>query len=292
LISALEDRALEIQTPQGPWIPVNFDGEFHGEVTLREALEHSYNVPFARLGLALGPERIVAMARRVGITSDLPPVPSLALGSSEVTLLEIVRAYATLASGGARPEPRGYERVIDAQGETRAEQAPSFTGVIAPGEAFLVTSALEGAVDHGTAQALRSLGLHWPLAGKTGTSNDFRDGWFVGYTPDLVAGVWVGFDDGQTLRLPASRTALPIFAEFADLALERRGFRAFTAPADVTFVPLDWSGTRAGESCPGEPEAFLAGTEPKDSCALPWTEAIRPLRWLLDRLDRGMRDRR
>ncbi len=290
LVSTLEDRAVEIDTPQGPWTPVNFDGEFRGEVTLRQALEYSYNVPFARLGLALGPERIVAVARRLGITSELQAVPSLALGSSEVTLLEMVRAYATLATGGALPDPRGYERVLDTRGELRAELPAGRTGVIAPGEAYLVTSALQGAVSHGTARALRSLGLPWPLAGKTGTSNDFRDGWFVGYTPDLVVGVWVGFDDGRTLRLPASRTALPIFAEFTEFALERRGFRAFTAPADVSILPVDWSGTRAGDGCLGEPEVFLVGTAPRESCDRPFADAIRPLRWLLDRLERRGRD--
>jgi penicillin-binding protein 1B len=290
LISRIEDEAVQVDTPEGVWAPVNIDGEFHGEVTLREALEHSYNVPFARIGLALGPERIAEAAARLGITSALQPVPSLALGSSEVTLLEIVRAYATFAAGGLRPDPRGFERVLDAHGVEQAA-APSLTvPVLAPGEAYLVTSALEGAVERGTARALRALGIESPLAGKTGTSNDFRDGWFIGYTPELIAGVWVGFDDGRTLRLPASRTALPIFADFAHVALERRGFRSFSAPDDVEILPVDASGTRAGVDCLGDPEVFLIGTAPSESCVAPWRATVRPFRWLLERLERAARD--
>ncbi len=139
--------------------------------------------------------------------------------------------------------------------------------VFDPAEISLVTSALEGVINRGTGRALRDYGFRGPVAGKTGTTNDFRDAWFVGYTPELVAAVWVGYDDATSLGLTGSRAALPIFAEFLTGALGARGGSDFETPSGVEFVRINRkSGLRAGFGCWGESEIFLVGTAPEESC--------------------------
>ncbi len=271
LASVLEDEPLEIETPEGPWAPENYDGEFRGRTNLRTAIERSINVPVARLGLALGPQRIIETARRIGIESRLAAVPSLALGAFELTALEVARAYAVLASEGYRTKPLAYRRVVDAEGTTLAALTPERVRVYDPAETALVTSALRGAVDHGTGRGLRWRGYRGPAAGKTGTTNGFRDAWFVGYTPALVAVVWVGFDDGASLELPGARAALPIFAEFIVATLGPEGGASFETPAGVEFVRVNKaSGLRAGWGCTGRQEIFLTGTAPTGKCTPIW----------------------
>jgi penicillin-binding protein 1B len=283
LASKLQDEPLSVPSGGIEWTPVNYDGEFRGEVTLRQAIEQSLNVPVARLGLQVGPERIIQTARELGIESALDPVPSLALGAFEVTLLEMTRAYAVLAADGVLPTLRGYVDVVDAEGEVLDRKAIHFDRKFDPEETYLVTSALRGAVDRGTGQSLRRLGFTGPVAGKTGTSNDFRDAWFIGYTPDLLVGVWVGFDDGASLGVPGSVAALPIFADFAIDALGPEGRAPFLEPAGLERVSID-PGTdrRAGR---GEPELFLAGSAPEEGReSRPEAPVDRFFGWLRDRL--------
>lgn len=255
LASTIDDAPLDVDTPAGPWQPVNYDGHYRGAVSLRDALEQSLNVPFARVGLALGPERVVATARRLGITTPLAAVPSLALGSSEVTLLELVRAYGVFATGGELAESRRLlGRARYGEGFDAMTRRAS-TRVADPAATFLVTSALEGAVDHGTARGLGRGGI----AGKTGTSNNWRDAWFVAYTPDLVVGVWVGHDDGASVRQTGGAAAVPIVARFLDLA-DIDGGR-FDVPDGVVTA---YGGDGGFFSRCGEEEYFLEGTEPGD----------------------------
>ena len=188
------------------WEPVNYDGEYRGEVTVREAIEQSLNVPIARLGLAVGPEKVVAEARLLGIESPLLPVPSVALGAFEVTVLEAARAYTVFASGGRCPELRSYTQVVQDDGRVLEQRPTEAVKVVEPAEAYLVTSALQGVVDRGTGAPLRALGFRGDIAGKTGTSSDYRDAWFIGYTPEIVIAVWVGFDDAPAC---ASRARWP-----------------------------------------------------------------------------------
>lgn len=277
LASVLDDERLVVETPQGPWIPVNYDQRFRGPISLREALERSLNVPFARLGMEVGPERIVETARRLGVESPLRAVPSIALGSNEVTPLELTRAYAILAAGGFRAELRATLGVLDRDGNVIERAEPLGEQVYDPAEAYLVTSALRGAVDWGTGRGLRKYGFDGAVAAKSGTTNDFRDGWFVGYTPSLAVGVWVGFDDGRTLGLPGSRMALPIFARFLVAAVGPDGDegpyggRGFSAPPGLEVVEVDpRTGLRAGPGCRGQPELFLTGTAPEESCSNFW----------------------
>ncbi|MGH7335984.1 MAG: transglycosylase domain-containing protein, partial [Myxococcota bacterium] len=273
LASLLPDEPLELETPQGIWSPENYEKEFRGPITLRHALEDSINVPFARVGLMIGPDVIVDVARRMGIESPLEPVPSLALGAGEVSPLELARAYALLANGGERLAVRAAIHVTDAGGEPLYEQPLERVREFDPAEVALVTSALEGAVNRGTGYPLRDLGYRGPVAGKTGTTNKARDAWFAGFTPELAAAVWIGFDDGTPLGLTGAQAALPIFGRFLIGALGADGGEEFSVPAGLERVAIhEPTGLRAGFFCWGEAEWFLAGTAPVESCGPHWRE--------------------
>ena len=289
LISELDDSQLVVTTGKGDWIPVNFDREFRGPVTLRDALERSLNVPMARLGLEVGPARVVETARRLGLEGELRPIPSLALGPFEMSLLEMTRAYGVLAARGLRAESRSYLAVTAPDGEALEQSVLRAEQVFDPSETWLVTEALRAAVERGTGRSLARFGLAGRVAGKTGTTNDFRDAWFIGYTPDLVVGVWVGFDAGDSLGLPASAVALPIFGRFMQAVFEQAEPPRFRAPAGLEFVRIHpESGLRAGPGCPGPRQPFLRGTAPDRQCtAEVWKTAMRGLRWLREQLPGG-----
>jgi penicillin-binding protein 1B len=271
LASLLPDEPIEVDTPQGAWRPENYEKEFRGPITLRRALEDSVNVPFARVGLAIGPEAIVKVAHRMGIESPLDPVPSLALGAGEVSPLELARAYALLANGGERVAIRAAFHVTDALGRQLGEEQVERVREFDPAEVALVRSALEGAVNRGTGRPLRELGYRGAVAGKTGTTNDARDAWFVGFTPELVAAVWVGFDDGTPLGLTGAQAAVPIFGRFLIGALGADGGEDFAEPPGLERVAIhEASGLRASFFCWGGDEWFLAGTAPRESCGPDW----------------------
>ncbi len=275
LASTLQDEPLAVETPAGVWEPVNYDLQYRGPLTLRDALERSLNVPFARLGLAIGPERIVRTARKLGIESPLPEVPSLALGAADVTPLEMARAFGVIAGGGYRADLQHTLAVIDEDGTVLEQLTPGGERVYDDADAYLVTSALRGAVERGTGRGLRSVGVRGPVAAKSGTTNDFRDGWFIGYTPTLAVAVWVGFDDGRSLGLPGSRVALPIFGRFLAGAAHNE-YPDFPMPDGLEIVEIDpETGLRAGPGCWGAPEVFLRGTAPAASCSPYWTASRR-----------------
>ena len=269
LASRVEDTPLQIETREGLWEPENYDKIFRGPVSVREALERSLNVPSARIGQAVGVSRVVEMARRLGIESALPPVPSLALGTAEVSPIEIATAYATFANGGLRPTPRSFIGLLDSRGV--AQERWPLAGsrrVLDPGTAFLTTSLLEGVVERGTAVGLRARGLRGPIAGKTGTTDEEHDLWFVGYTPEMVAVVWIGYDEPRPIGVPSSRGALPIWADFLERVSGGRIRGAFQRPGAVARVDIDpRSGARALSGCPeSRPEYFLEGTAPRETC--------------------------
>jgi membrane carboxypeptidase/penicillin-binding protein len=289
---------LRVETPAGVWEPTNYDREYRGPVTLREALERSLNVPFARLGMEVGGEKIVQTARELGIAGALKPYPSIALGASEVTPLELTRAFGVLAAGGFRAELNSTVVAADRQGRLLFEVGTCQGGgtwVSDGAETYLVTSALRGAVERGTGKGLRAQGFYGDVAAKSGTTNDFRDGWFVGYTPSLVVGVWVGFDHGERLEIPGAGAALPIFGRFLEDAVGSDGRRGpwgsdgFSEPGGLEMVRVDSdTGLRGGWGCRGEPELFLRGTAPRESCSgvrMDW-------RGLEDLLERGGSDAR
>jgi penicillin-binding protein 1B len=280
LASTLEDQPLRLETPTGVWQPVNYDRRFRGTVTLRDALERSLNVPFARLGLDIGPERIVETGRNLGLTSRLNPVPSIALGAFEVTPLELARAFGVLAATGFRAEPHAMLGVVDVKGNVIEQARLEGEWAYDPAETYLVTSALIGAVDQGTGRGLRHHGFRGPVAAKSGTTNGFRDAWFVGYTPELAVGVWVGFDDATSLGLSGSRAALPIFAQFMRNAVGADGSGDFPMPSGVEVTEIDQeTGLLGGPGCRGEPEVFLRGTAPEESCSPYWNPRRSRDRW-------------
>jgi penicillin-binding protein 1B len=268
LASTLDDAPISIKTASGKWAPANYDHKFHGRVGVRHALEKSLNVATVRLAREVGTERIVDVAKRLGIESPLDPVPALALGAADVTPIELARAYATLANGGKRPTLRFFEDLSDASGRTLERNAATSETVLDPGTSYLAVSLLEGVVDRGTAHAVRDAGITGPVAGKTGTSDDSKDAWFAGFTPELVAVVWVGFDQPRDMKLPAASLAVPIWSRFLHDATGGAVPGAFEAPASVRRVEIDpSSGAVALAGCPRhEMEYFIEGTEPRETC--------------------------
>ncbi|MGI9592573.1 MAG: PBP1A family penicillin-binding protein, partial [Myxococcota bacterium] len=251
LASFVDDSPLHVDTPSGRWEPRNFDREFHGQVPIREALERSFNVATARLAQEVGLRRVIDVAARLGVSSPLPEVPSLALGTAEVSPMEIARAYASIASGGIRPELQAIEDLVDANGHTLDRRRLRFERVLDAGTAYLATSMLEGVAERGTAAGVRSTGLRGPLAGKTGTTDGEHDLWFVGFTPELVAVVWIGFDQPRSLGVPSSVGALPIWRQFVQKLTGGRVRGAFLRPTDVEVAEIDpATGARALGGCP------------------------------------------
>jgi len=249
------------------WSPQNYDRKFHGEVTIRSALEQSLNVPAVRIAQQVGVGRIVRMLHDFGITDPLQEDLSLALGSAEVSLLEMTSAFGTLATGGLAIRPTGTLR--DASDGSLPVQP---TRVSSSQAAYLVTSLLQGVVSHGTAAQAKILGLEAQVAGKTGTTDDHRDAWFIGYTPTLVIGVWVGHDDGESLRLSGAQAALPVWVELAKKVLPPPGAVPAdpTPPAGIVSRKVDpRTGLLATSNCPEVvQEVFVEGTEPTDYCRL------------------------
>ncbi|MEO8090447.1 MAG: PBP1A family penicillin-binding protein [Gemmatimonadales bacterium] len=268
----LDDSPVEIEDVGRIWRPENFGGEYGGPLTLRRALMRSANAATVRLSRAVGEERVVAMAHRSGIESRMDAVPSLALGALEVTPLELVAAYAPFANGGIRIQPSIVSRIEAADG-TVLWQAPrpQAEQVLGPAEAFQITSMLQSVVDGGTGQVLRRMGVRGPVAGKTGTTNNGTDVWFIGYTPTLVAGFWFGYDAPRPISSKASggRLAAPAWAAFyLDGWRERSPAGSWNPPPDLVERTIDASnGELANEWCPlPQREWFKAGTEPASEC--------------------------
>ena len=267
-VSFVEDAPLTLKVGKDSWSPRNYEDRFEGTVTLRRALEQSLNAATVRVATEAGLPAVVRTAREVGFTSPMQPVPALALGSFEVTPLELATAYLTLAGYGERRAPTALRAVADAEGQVEEPVRPARTLAVRADEAYLLTYLLRGVVERGTAAAARSLGVEGVVAGKTGTTNDGRDAWFVGYTPRLVTLVWVGFDERDVLRLSGSQAALPIWADFMQSAMAVLPGGGFTVPATVSFRDIDpTNGKLATRFCPVVfREAFLAGTEPRETC--------------------------
>jgi penicillin-binding protein 1B len=270
LASRLQDEPIELPTREEEiWRPENYDHVFRGSVSVREALERSLNVPAVRLGQMVGIDRVAAMARVLGMTSPLPHVPSLALGTAEVSPMEVARAYATLANGGRRSTPRTFVDVVQPRGVAhvnRPIEGP--VAAIDPATAYLAVSLLQGVVDRGTAVRVRAAGMRGPIAGKTGTTDDEYDVWFVGFTPELVAVVWVGYDEPRTIGLPSSHAALPIWVDFMRDVVGDQVRGRFPRPRDIEEHEIDpLTGALAMRGCPQrQTELFIKGAVPSDTC--------------------------
>lgn len=265
----LDDSPLAITINRSTvWKPENFTRTYGGPVTLRKALAHSLNVPSVRLLQKVGLAQTIRFAQRLGIRSQLASVPSLALGSSDLTLLELTSAYAVFAGQGVRAEPNSIMMVSDSTGRALYVNDAATEQVMREETAYLATSLLRGVIEHGTGWKARALGR--PAAGKTGTTNDYHDAWFIGYVPNLVAGVWIGYDDHRSIgpRETGSQTALPIWVDFMKRALQEHDPEEFIVPSGLVFRQIDpRSGLLSTEQCPASiREAFLPGTEPRQYC--------------------------
>jgi penicillin-binding protein 1A len=247
------------------WKPENYGKKFHGMVTLREALAHSHNLATVRLLDKVGVKNVIDFARQVGITSPLAPDLSLGLGSSSVGLLELTTAYSALLNQGTRAEPYAIVSVTDNSAQVLEKEEVKTQEVVSKETAYLITNMMEDVVQKGTGQAAKSLGR--PIAGKTGTTNEFINAWFIGGTPNLVTGVYVGFDDRRSLGETESgaHAALPIWIDFMRQALKPLPVIPFTIPEGITFVKVDPSTgllNSEQEDQPGNVEIFARGSEP------------------------------
>jgi penicillin-binding protein 1B len=262
--SLIEDAPITVMVDGKPWTPKNYDDRYEGPVTVRRALEGSLNTATVRLAQAVGLPVVIETARTLGVEVDLRPVPALTLGVFEITPLALARAYLPLANGGLAPAGGVVEAVADEGGRALWSASREARPVIGAPEAYVVTSLLEGVINAGTAASARVAGVPGAVAGKTGTTNEGRDAWFVGYSPNLLALVWVGFDDGTPAGLSGSEGALPIWSEFMRQALDIYPGGAFPEPAGIAHAKVDvTTGRRATAFCPlVTTEVFLAGTEP------------------------------
>ena len=264
--SLILDAPVQYQDPTTEEIyePSNYDGTYEGWITLRRALEASRNVPAVRLTEQIGPEKAAEMARRLGLAGPLPPYLSLPLGSAEASLIEMVSAYSAFPNQGIRMTPYFVAKVTDRDGNLLEETHPKAAGAIRADTAYIVTSLLQGVVQRGTAARAASLGR--PLAGKTGTTNDYSDAWFIGFDPTMAAGTWLGFDEKRSLgdREVGARGALPPWIEFMEKGREQPPTEDFAVPSNIVFVPVDrHTGYPSHGSGPDVIlEAFISGTEP------------------------------
>jgi penicillin-binding protein 1A len=250
---------------QASYSPMNYDKQFEGPITLRHALEQSRNVVAVRVMEQLGPKQVIAYARRLGIESPLPPYLSVALGAAEATLTEMTSAYSVFPNQGVRLRPYSVLKVMDREGNVMEENRPEPTDAIRADTAYVMTNLLQGVVQRGT--AAKAAALNWPIGGKTGTTDDYSDAWFIGFDPDITIGLWVGYDQKRSMG-PAgtgSDTALPIWIEIMKAWIgDRKSPPRFEAPGNIVFLAVDrLSGEAAPDGTPGAiNEAFIAGTQP------------------------------
>lgn len=292
----IDDSPIEYDTTsEKSWKPHNYDNTFRGPVTMREALTNSINIVSIKILENIGVSYAIEYAKKLGITSSLAPNLALALGASSVTPLELTSAYAVFASGGFRTTPYFITKVVDGMGQTLEEvEAPklpvlspissateenqpepvisldgmvlSAIPVVSPETSYIITNLMESVVSSGTGQRAKALGR--PVAGKTGTTNDMKDAWFIGYVPQLIAGVWVGYDQEKSLGASGSggQAAAPIWTGFMRQALTNIPIRSFVPPADISIVSIDPRTGRLARQ--GQPnsimECFVAGTEPTE----------------------------
>jgi 1A family penicillin-binding protein len=287
--SIIDDSPVAVTDGEHVWRPANFGGEYAGPLTLRRALMRSANAATVRLSHAVGEKRVAALARKAGIHSRLDPVPAMALGALEVTPLELAAAYVPFANGGSRVQPILVRRIETPDGTVLwSAPRPRTERILDPGEAFQLTSMLRSVVDGGTGSVLRDLDVTGPVAGKTGTTNNGADVWFVGYTPSIVAVVWFGYDSPRTIGTNATggRFAAPAWAAFYRNGWKERPGTDWAPPPELRSRTIDAiNGDLANRWCPvTQKEWFKPGTEPKHVCR----EHVAPPEDLLEALGRKL----
>jgi penicillin-binding protein 1B len=251
------------------WTPRNYEDQYDGPITLRRALALSRNIAAAKVAESAGYEEVAALWRRIGAGTPPRPYPAIALGVFEATPFEIATAYTLFPNGGTIRPLTVISRLVS-KGKDLALQQEKPRTVARPDTTFLVTNMMRSVINEGTGAGARAAGFALDAAGKSGTTNDLRDAWFVGFTPELLTVVWVGMDDNQPVGLSGTQAALPIWTAFMTRALAGHPNLSFSAPEGITFVDIDRdTGKVAAPGCPRVfKEAFLAGTEPTEACQL------------------------
>lgn len=265
------DAPIVLELPNGDiWKPHNFSETFEGEVSLRHALDKSINVAAVRLLMSLGPVAVINYAHRLGIKSPLQGVYSLALGTLEVTLMELTSAYATLGAGGVKAEPFAVAAVIDRDGRILERRRVYREEVLSPQTSYMITNMLASVLEEGTGRSARLLGFKEPAAGKTGTTDDCTDAWFIGYTTELAVGVWTGFDEKKSIgpRMTGARVSLPVWTDVMKAYYRDHKGKDFSEPAGIIHrVVCEETGLLASNYCQRiRKEVFIAGTEPRRRC--------------------------
>jgi len=263
-----EPTTFDAGAGQPPYAPRNYDRKFMGPLTLRRALEQSRNIPSVKVIDMLGPTQVAAYAKKFGFAQDFRPFLSMALGAQEVTLMEITSAFSAFPNHGIRMEPYLTESIHDRDGSLLEERRPQPKDAIRADTAYVMTSLMQGVVQHGTAAAANA--LNWPLAGKTGTVDDNTDAWFVGFDPNITVGVWIGHDEKKPLggNETGTTAALPLWMDFMKVYLDLYADRAkppkFEAPGNIVFMPVDRMTGEPASSDSGAivNEAFISGTQP------------------------------
>jgi penicillin-binding protein 1B len=264
--TVIEDAPVEIRLASNQvWRPKNYDQQFRGPVTVREAFEKSLNVPAVRVAQLVGVDRVRDVLSSAGFPGDLSQTPAIALGVDDISMRELVGAYSIFPNLGVRIEPHVIETVDTRNDKEIYRYEEKRTRALDPAVAYVMHTMLRGVVLRGTAASLNQYGLGY-VAGKTGTTNNYRDAWFIGYTPDLLTAVWVGFDDGTPLRMSSAQAAVPIWATYVARAPHMRA--DIRPPAGVTMVEIEAATGRLWElGCgPSVVEAFVSGTEPRERC--------------------------
>jgi len=264
----------EVRTYDGEgktWAPRNYSPVAESAVPMRTALAKSINLPTVDLAMRVGLDQVRETARSFGFSTPLAAYPSLALGSSEVIPLELARAYCAFAAEGTLPQPLSVKDVMDEEGNVLERRYMTLERVTTPAKAFLITSMLRSAVEEGTGRPLKAKGIDFPVAGKTGTTNDLKDAWFVGYTPELLTLVWVGHDQRQPLPGPGSEIALPIWADVMNGMRQYLSGKGFKMPPGVVRkeICIESGQLALFSGCPQKrTEFFLEENSPKEPCSL------------------------
>jgi len=271
--------SVEMLPGDPPWEPQNYDNRFAGPMSLKEAFFESRNIPAIKVGMEIGPQSVIQEVARFGIQTPVPPYPSIYIGSAGVVPLELISAYSAFATMGTRVTPNAIERVEDRNGRVLWAPTARTETVMDSALAWLILDGLRDVVRRGTAAASVGSQFSVPAGGKTGTTNDYADVWFVGFTPDLVAGIWIGMDAPERImdNAQGGRLAAPAWAAMMKDVYERRPAPApWPRPDGLTFVEVDrQTGAKFTPFCPRDSltvESFLPGTEPKGYCPIhnPW----------------------
>jgi penicillin-binding protein 1A len=246
------DEPVTFETASGPYTPHNYDEKFEGIITLRRALAQSRNIPALKLASKIGINTVIDYAEKFGITDRLPPYLPVALGAAEVTLMEQTSAYSVFPNDGVRVIPRYITKVTDYEGRVLEEDYPEAKDVVAARTARIMTAMLREVVLHGTGVAAAK--LPFPVGGKTGTTNDFTDAWFIGFSPSMTCGVWIGFDEKKSLgaKETGAHAALPIWMNFMSAAMAGKDPGQFQPPPEMPISAVQKVDTP--DNVPGEDE--------------------------------------